>query len=377
MPSQCCSSPRDSVREIPGRERPKRPEQGTERPSDLVQKRTESAVYKWSLHRVGGFTLVNWDPGEVEGRGSEPTVGEERDKAADQRDRAAGERDRAGDERDEAGDARDRAGDRRDQVGDARDHAAEERDHAAEERDQVGEASDAASGWTTTGAVSRSALARREAASDRRRASQDRRAGASERGRAELDRDTALADRGAGASDRGRAEVDRDTALADRGRSAREREDASVDELTGVYLRGAGLVQLDQEMARARRNNLPLILAFLDVDHLKTINDSRGHAAGDRLLLEVADTFRAELRSYDLIIRYGGDEFVCAISGLSKTLAAQRFAQVNAALADAPEHGSVTVGLAEMQPDDSLGDLVARADAALYQQRREERTPGV
>jgi len=131
------------------------------------------------------------------------------------------------------------------------------------------------------------------------------------------------------------------------------------------------LLLLEHEMARARRNGQALVLAFLDIDHLKTINDTRGHAAGDRLLLEVADTFRAELRTYDLIIRYGGDEFVCAVSGLSISVAAQRFAQVNSVLAAAPERGSVTVGLAEMQPEDSLEDLIARA--ALYQQRQQER----
>ena len=88
--------------------------------------------------------------------------------------------------------------------------------------------------------------------------------------------------------------------------------------------------------------------------------------------LEVADTVRAELRSYDLIMRYGGDEFVCAVSGLTMTAAAQRFAEVNAALAAAP--GTVvTVGLAEMQPEDSLEELVARADTALYQHRQQHR----
>ena len=212
-------------------------------------------------------------------------------------------------------------------------------------------------------------MARREAWYDRRRASQDRRAGANERSSAETDRDISLADRGAGASERTHAELDRGTSLADRGASAREREDASVDDLTGVYLRGAGFVDLEREMARAKRTDQPLALAFVDVDRLKGINDSRGHAAGDRMLLSVADTFRAKLRSYDLIIRYGGDEFVCAMSGLTMAAASERFALVNALLAEAPEHGSVTVGLAELRPDDSAEDLVGRADAALYRQR--------
>ncbi|MBA2439380.1 MAG: GGDEF domain-containing protein, partial [Thermoleophilaceae bacterium] len=193
---------------------------------------------------------------------------------------------------------------------------------------------------------------------------------------AEGDRDTALADRGAALADRGagagertQAEGDRDTALADRGASAKEREHSSHDDLTGVYLRGAGLVELARDMARARRTEETLVLGFADVDGLKAINDSRGHAAGDRMLLEVANAFREKLRSHDLVIRYGGDEFVCAISGLDMDSATKRLALVNENLAAAPEHGSITVGLAELQPDDSPKALIARADAALYRAR--------
>ena len=208
---------------------------------------------------------------------------------------------------------------------------------------------------------------------DRDTALADRGASASERTYAEHDRDTALVDRGASASERTYAEHDRSTALADRGASAREREYASVDDLTGVYLRGAGFVELEREIARARRTEQPLVLAFVDVDRLKAINDSRGHAAGDRMLLEVAKTLAAKLRSYDLIIRYGGDEFVCALAGLNMADATKRLALVNAALAGAAEPGSVTVGLAELQADESPEDLVARADAALYRERQQKR----
>ena len=94
------------------------------------------------------------------------------------------------------------------------------------------------------------------------------------------------------------------------------------------------------------------------------------------MLIEVANIFRAKLRSHDLIIRYGGDEFVCAISGLDMADATKWLALVNTALQEANEQGSVTVGLAELQPDDSPEDLVARADAALYRQRQEQRSTG-
>jgi diguanylate cyclase (GGDEF)-like protein len=115
------------------------------------------------------------------------------------------------------------------------------------------------------------------------------------------------------------------------------------------------------------------VIAFVDVDGLKAVNDSGGHAAGDRMLLAVADALRAHLRSHDLMIRYGGDEFICAVSGLNLADATKRLALVNASLAQDPRHGSVTVGLTELQAGDSPGDLVARADARLYLKRQSQR----
>jgi diguanylate cyclase (GGDEF)-like protein len=126
---------------------------------------------------------------------------------------------------------------------------------------------------------------------------------------------------------------------------------------------------MTREMARARRTGQPLIVAYLDVDGLKTINDSLGHAAGDTTLLRVANALQAGLRSYDVIIRYGGDEFVCVITGLSMIEAEERFERINTDLAGGAEYRSITVGLAPMQPDDTPEGLVARADAALYGQR--------
>lgn len=90
------------------------------------------------------------------------------------------------------------------------------------------------------------------------------------------------------------------------------------------------------------------------------------------MLREVADTLRSTLRSYDRIIRYGGDEFICMLPGLDMAVAAERFSAVNAALAAGPQHGSVTAGLAELESGDSVEDFIARADAALYQERHRD-----
>jgi len=171
------------------------------------------------------------------------------------------------------------------------------------------------------------------------------------------------------AVERSQAELDRTTAHADRGASEQERESAALDGLTGAYHRAPGRTELEREIARARRTEQPLALAYVDVDHLKATNDARGHAGGDRLLVAVANTIRAKLRPYDLIIRYGGDEFVCVVSGMCLTEVTARFSLVNAALAEGQECGSVTIGLAELLPDDASGDLIARADDDLYRER--------
>ena len=302
-------------------------------------------------------------PPRTNGGDRRDTAGDERDHAADQRDEVAEQRDEAGVERDEAGVQRDAAGAQRDRAGERRDEEAERRDEASRLLDSILGAP------MTAEIIERTAISRRAAASDRTRSSQDRRAGADERCMAQLDRGIADADRRAGAGERDEAELDRETALADRGASAAERAHSSHDALTGAYQRGAGFVELVREITRARRDDQSLVLAFLDVDGLKATNDAHGHARGDRMLRAVVDALRSSLRAHDLIIRYGGDEFVCAVAGVSVADARERLVWVNHSLAGLPEPASVTVGVAELHAGDSAEDLVARADDALYEER--------
>lgn len=131
------------------------------------------------------------------------------------------------------------------------------------------------------------------------------------------------------------------------------------------------MLELKREIARAKREGESMALAFVDVDGLKRTNDSLGHAAGDQLLRETAYSIRAHLRSYDLIVRYGGDEFLCALVGVTREEAAERFALVNADLT-ATRQASVTVGLAEFEAEDAVEDLIARADEAMYRERRQQ-----
>jgi diguanylate cyclase (GGDEF)-like protein len=161
------------------------------------------------------------------------------------------------------------------------------------------------------------------------------------------------------------------------GRLRRLESEAALDDLTGALRRGVGLRLLQAEIDRVRRAGAPMVVAFLDVDGLKHVNDTQGHAAGDRLLQSVAQTLRRRLRSYDLVIRYGGDEFLCAMTGAGVDEARAKLALIAAELAQSAGGPAVSVGLAELDEDaehvDDAAALVQRADAALYRSRSSRR----
>lgn len=115
------------------------------------------------------------------------------------------------------------------------------------------------------------------------------------------------------------------------------------------------------------------MLAFIDVNGLKQLNDSQGHLAGDTLLQLLGGTLRANVRPYDVIVRYGGDELLCAMPNLSASEARARFAKIAAVLTAADAKHSVTFGLAQAEPADTLQELLAHADADLLQARHSSR----
>ena len=125
----------------------------------------------------------------------------------------------------------------------------------------------------------------------------------------------AAADRARAAADRARAAIDRENAARERARLEAELHQAHLDGLTGAYRREMGHMALTHEIDRARRSDGRFVLAFVDVDGLKDLNDRDGHAAGDRALQTVVRSIRTRLRSFDPIVRYGGDEFVCGLGG--------------------------------------------------------------
>lgn len=253
--------------------------------------------------------------------------------------------------RDQSASARLDAADRRDELAQARDAAADVRHDAAHTRNRVMAERDAVADSTSADpGLSRSAIIIRAAG--------QRAESAQQRALADLDLDDAAEDREEAARERLHALVDREL-LADQLASA------ETDVLTGARTRAAGLRDLDRELDRCRRNAGMLVVAYVDVVGLKALNDSEGHAAGDELLRQVVTLIRDHLRSYDLTVRVGGDEFVCAMSDMSLRDARRRFKQVADALAAAPHAYAIRTGFAQLTAQESATELIARADSEL------------
>ena len=101
---------------------------------------------------------------------------------------------------------------------------------------------------------------------------------------------------------------------------------ARTDSLTGLFNRRAFTEALEVELRRTERHERPFSLLMIDVDYFKKFNDSFGHPEGDRLLIELSETFREHLRAMDVVARYGGEEFA-VILGETHTEDAVRVAE--------------------------------------------------
>ena len=253
---------------------------------------------------------------------------------------------------------RDRAASDRETASTARDSAADDRDRAAEQVEHA----QGRGGPAYEAAVKHAAEVRALAAADREMAAADRLQALTDRAEATLDRERA-------ARDREHAAMDREHAAMDRRQAISELERAHIDDLTGAHRRGAGETILQQELDRADRTGNGLVLAFVDVDGLKATNDRGGHAAGDARLREVVKAMRSKIRSYEPIVRYGGDEFICSFAGVDLHGVRARFDEIRAVLDGSGEGGSISVGLATYLPDDTLESLIERADGALIKRR--------
>lgn len=154
---------------------------------------------------------------------------------------------------------------------------------------------------------------------------------------------------------------------------------ARHDGLTGLMNRNTLFAILELELERARRGT-PLCMALIDVDHFKAVNDGFGHLVGDVVLRGVADRLASRLRGGDALGRYGGEEFVVAMPGASieagLRLAERLRGQIGAQAIETdqgPLAVTISVGLAQFQGEQTVEQLLHRADQALYQAKAQGR----
>ena len=158
------------------------------------------------------------------------------------------------------------------------------------------------------------------------------------------------------------------------------REAAYSDALTGLLNRHAVDV-VSRPILRSSRLDPPAAVLMIDIDHFKRVNDDHGHASGDRLLQDIAHLLRRELRKGDNVLRWGGEEFMVCLAGADIDSALQVADKVLEAVVrhhhPLPDGASlsttVSIGIAELEIGEPFCSTVERADAALYQAKREGR----
>lgn len=145
---------------------------------------------------------------------------------------------------------------------------------------------------------------------------------------------------------------------------------ASIDSLTGLWNRARTLHFLVEEAARANRYGTPFSVVLIDIDHFKTVNDTHGHAIGDRVLRQFAGLLRDGVRVVDKVGRLGGEEFLIVLPetdaehAIRAVQALQK--RINGFSFDRVERNSASFGIAEYHPGESLDSLMERADQAMY-----------
>lgn len=157
---------------------------------------------------------------------------------------------------------------------------------------------------------------------------------------------------------------------------------AALDPLTGVLNRRFGLVRLREEYSRAIRRGLPLGVLMFDIDHFKQVNDTYGHVVGDRVLRNVTSMIRQSIREGDILLRYGGEEFMAILPGASKDDAFAIADRARHIIRDSmTSYGSnkisvtISAGVDSM-PESSISgesELIANADEALYRSKNSGR----
>lgn len=157
---------------------------------------------------------------------------------------------------------------------------------------------------------------------------------------------------------------------------------ASTDAMTGVLNRRSGLELLDKELTFSKINNKNLVVCFVDVDGLKTINDNFGHQEGDRLLMNTAEILKDSIRKTDFVIRMGGDEFLVVFPGATIEEVHKILNRINLRLEESNKNNnsysfSLSYGFCEYKKETecemTLSDLIKKADLEMYKKKLQKK----
>jgi len=167
---------------------------------------------------------------------------------------------------------------------------------------------------------------------------------------------------------------------------ARTESNALTDSLTGFPNARSLHVRFDEEVSRARRNNKPFQVVMLDLDDFKMVNDTFGHKIGDRMLAEVANLIQSQLREYDFLARYAGDEFVALLPDLTVEQVHELGARIETVVrgfslsvhAQTRANVGISIGASTFGPDgETLDQLLIAADQAMYRAKSAHKTAGL
>ena len=151
------------------------------------------------------------------------------------------------------------------------------------------------------------------------------------------------------------------------------RVDSTQDELTGLLNRRALRLRLDEIVEQVGENHAPVSAIVLDIDYFKLVNDEHGHATGDEVLREIARTLRLRLRTFELLYRIGGDEFLLLLPGATASDAFRLAESLHDAVSGARPHGldvTCSCGVATARSAGEVIPLIRDADEALYRAKR-------
>lgn len=165
-----------------------------------------------------------------------------------------------------------------------------------------------------------------------------------------------------------------------RAEASRLHQKAATDQLTGVLSYSSLMETLEQQIGKAEQKGSPLCVMMADLDFFKKVNDTYGHLVGDLVLRHTAERIQAAVRDFDVVGRFGGEEFVIILKNTDLALAKVIAERIRAEVAGTPFHAkefnigvTISLGVAMLRKGERLETLLERADAAMYQAKRDGR----